>query len=234
MTIAEKLTTVAENLPKVYDAGQRNERERIVGLFWDRIDCVIDHLFSGASAEFVEAFAPGADYFPDGLYVEEANYAFADCMYSGSYYDSGLPLFSGCIYTADSMFESSKFTVIPPLDLTYCDGNHRIFAHSSVVIIDGLKFGQNSQALSNDAFIYCTELEEIRFADVQLWIDSNLNLQWSTKLTHETLREIIYGLTNKRNDTSGTIWEIKLGSANLAKLTDDELEYMDRSGWSYS
>jgi hypothetical protein len=82
-----------------------------------------------------------------------------------------------------------------------------------------------------NAFQYCEELETLIFGDV---IEHNgLNLQWSKKLSIESLRNIIYWLKDYSEDTSGTVWKVTVGSANLAKLTENDLNEIESKGWYF-
>lgn len=63
---------------------------------------------------------------------------------------------------------------------------------------------------------------------------TSLDLSPCPLLTHESLMSVINALTNKTSDTSSTVWTIKLGSENLAKLTDEEKLIMENKGWAYA
>lgn len=237
MSIADKLTTIAENQQKIYDAGARNKCRRVAEAFWLNIDEDTwdgSNLFRGAYSEYIEALA-ARDMYPDGVHVEDATDMFLGAQYKGSYYDSGLPLFrEQSLWVANEMFEDSCFTVLPPLDLTYCasagEDESRcryIFAYSDVVIIDGLTWDDRRGCpLDATAFEWCDDLEEIRFYG-QCYIDVPWNLQRSEKLTHDTLVNILKRLSY---DIDGPT-TLTIGSVNLAKLTDDELSIAWKKGW---
>lgn len=81
----------------------------------------------------------------------------------------------------------------------------------------------------SNMFYNCIDLEELYCEGV---IDINgLNLQWSTKLSHDSLMSIINCLQDKSADTSGTTWKVIIGSVNMAKLTDEELDIAYQKGW---
>lgn len=89
----------------------------------------------------------------------------------------------------------------------------------------------NKQFNVSSMFAGCVKLENIEIGGV---IATNeLNFQWSTKLTHDSLMSIINALADKSADTSGTTWKITLGSENLAKLSEAEKLIMDTKGWFY-
>lgn len=80
-----------------------------------------------------------------------------------------------------------------------------------------------------EAFYQCNELKNLTIEGV---IGQNgFNIQSSTKLTHDSLMSIINALADYSEDTSGTTWTITLGSENIAKLTEAELDIIDMKGW---
>ena len=86
----------------------------------------------------------------------------------------------------------------------------------------------NESTQFNQAFQNLSTLEEVTFDGV---IGQNgLNLQWSTNLTRESLLSILNCLQDKSSDTSAT-WQVTIGSANLAKLTTEEVETAKAKGW---
>jgi hypothetical protein len=76
-----------------------------------------------------------------------------------------------------------------------------------------------------------TSLEEIRFEGVIA--KNGLNLQWSP-LSHDSLVSIIDCLQDKSADTSGTVWKVTVGSANLAILTTEDFENIQAKGWIFA
>lgn len=91
------------------------------------------------------------------------------------------------------------------------------------------KLGTDENTKFSGTFIFCNEL-------INLIIEGTIgqngfNVQWSTKLTHDSLMNIIDALADKTGDTSGTEWVVTVGSENKAKLTDDELDIAQNKGW---
>ena len=78
-------------------------------------------------------------------------------------------------------------------------------------------------------FTNCTELEEVTFEGTIA--ANNLNLQWSNKLSHDSIMSIINSLADKSADTSNTTWTVTLGDTNIAKLTEDEKVIATAKGW---
>ena len=89
-------------------------------------------------------------------------------------------------------------------------------------------FGTNI-TVSTNLFNNCTALQNLIVEGVIA--TTGFNVQWSTKLSHESLMSIINALADKSTDTSGTVWEIILGDENKAKLTSEELQIAQNKNW---
>ena len=89
-----------------------------------------------------------------------------------------------------------------------------------------LKFG-NISGFYTDAFTNCTSLENLTILGTIA--HTGFNVQWSTKLTHDSLMSIINALADK-SGVGGT-WEVTLGEPNIAKLTDAEKQIANDKGW---
>ena len=80
----------------------------------------------------------------------------------------------------------------------------------------------------SSAFINALELENVVFDGV---IGKNgLNLQWSTKLSKDSLLSLLNCLQDKTGDTTAE-WKVTIGTTNKAKLTDSELLIASNKGW---
>jgi hypothetical protein len=91
------------------------------------------------------------------------------------------------------------------------------------------KFIVKEQNTFSNSFQSATDLEHIIFEGT---IGQNgLNLQSSTKLSHESLMSVINCLKDYSTDTSGTTWTVTIGDANKAKLTEAELLIAENKGW---
>lgn len=88
------------------------------------------------------------------------------------------------------------------------------------------KIGVAESTTFISTFTNCIELRNLTIDGV---IGQNgFDVHWSTKLTHDSLMSIINALQTK---TSGT-WTVKLGTTNLAKLTDAEKAIATQKGWT--
>ena len=244
MSIAEKLTTVAENIPKVYAAGYEAGKG-------DYIDKYDDGFSDGQQAEYdrfwdeyqrtnsyVCAFAGygwNADTLIPKKYIKPGNalYMFYYNQMGGDlveYFEKlGIELDFSANGNGNSIFQYSKFTRVGKI-YANTDGWYSTFANcTNLVTID--EFGSYSGGELNggltSAFNSCTALENVKVKGI---IAGNANFQWCTKLTHDSLMSIINAL--KDLSGSSTTKTLTLGTANLAKLTDAEKAIATEKGWT--
>lgn len=130
-----------------------------------------------------------------------------------------------------SMFGYSAVLDVPVINTTSADQVDRIFESSRILkTIDTLVLRDNGSQTFNNVFVNCNELENLAIEGA---IGQNgFNVQWCSKLTHDSLISIINALQDKTSDTSGTVWKVTVGETNLAKLSDDELEIARQKGWN--
>lgn len=263
MSIAEKLTIVAENQPHVYAAGFKS------GLQEGYVQGHEEGEASGYSLGVQEGYAQGVQaeydriwnaYQPNGGASTCYDYAFAGCHWTDDTFE---PKYDIVAWSAVRMFEYSGITDLRGileqrgLTLTITASNcTNAFASSTItrLPIISLKNSKSNYAY----FSYCKKLVSIQkliMADdgttgyyngsfqyceslEELIIEGVLgkngfNVSWSPKLTHESLMSIINALADKQLE-GGTTWEVTLGEENLAKLTDDEKEIAYNKGWVIS
>lgn len=82
-------------------------------------------------------------------------------------------------------------------------------------------------ATLNNAFRDCSALENIT---VEGTIGANIDLSYSPLLTHASIMSVINHL--KDYSGSGATYTLKLGTKNLAKLTDTEKAIATQKGWT--
>lgn len=83
---------------------------------------------------------------------------------------------------------------------------------------------------SATTFNSCGELKNVTFNKVKIK-DNNFNLSFASKLTAESLLNLIEALDDNTGETQYTI---KLGTANLAKLTDEQKQKITEKNIKYS
>lgn len=234
MSIAEKLTTIAENEQRVYEAGVTAEHDR----FWDSCQQ------KGTRTDYRYAFCYGSwhsgNFYPkyDIKPTGDASYMFtAICWGSWTGFslkkrlaDCGVKLDTSGVTNATQMFNSSKFTELPTIDLTKATSIGGAFAYSDVLVtIEKLIISENTGTLGSGALSGCTKLANITFEGV---IAKNTNVSSLTALTHESLISLLNTL--KDLSGTGTTLTLTLGATLLAKLTDAEKVVATEKGWTLS
>lgn len=247
MSISEKLTQIAENEQKVYDAGMakgiEQGKQAEYNKFWDAIQNYGNRTYYDSAfynAQWTkETFKPRYSIKPTSL---------ASCFMA---LNNAPPTLEQIDFVELAEEQGIEF------DFSNCTNLHMAFATGGISrlgTIDMAKvttvnmtfygaYNQN-QGLKcierlicyptnvfNTTFGYCRFLEHIGFEGE---IAANgLNLQWSTKLSHDSLVSIINCLQDKSADTSGTVWKVIVGSTNYAKLTDEDLINIAEKGWVF-
>lgn len=128
------------------------------------------------------------------------------------------------------MFCDARFTRIGVMDLTSMSNANSIFyGYRLGITIDKVIIKPDGSQTFANAFYDCGALENLTIEGV---IGQNgFNVQWSTKLSHDSLMSILNALADKSTDTSGTQWIVTIGTENLAKLTDAEKRIAFQKGW---
>ena len=228
MSIAEKLTTIAENTQKVYEAGKQAEYDA----FWDMYQengerTSYQYGFAGFGWTD-ETFKPKYDITPigaaNGLFRETQITNLKQCLESCNVV---LDL-SKCNSFPDGFNKNPYLKILPILDFSAMPGTTNVFYNDSALeIIEGIKSGEKT-AFATNTFYKCNSL--IHMIVTGIIGQNGLNLQWSTLLDRESLLSII-GVLQDKTSAGGT-WTVTLGSENLAKLTDTEKAVATQKGWT--
>jgi hypothetical protein len=223
---------MAGKIGEVYEAGKKSEYDT----FWDTFQengkrKSYNRGFAGFGFDATN-FYPKYDIKPMG----DAQYMFYDWEYDRHNInlkerleECGVALdLSGC-KKATHMFGYGNFTEIPTCDftgITESSTTHAFAYCQKLVSIE--KVVINDTASFSSWFDKCNALENIRFEGA---IGKDINFQWSTKLTHDSLMSIINALKDYSGDTSGTVWTCTLGNENLEKLTVEQEQIALNKGW---
>lgn len=252
MSIAEKLTTIAENQQKVYEAGkeegyevgkeegyeagQKSEYDR----FWDAFqdNGVRDNYFYAfagpcwTNENFKPKYDMILDYKQNNTNSGQNIFAFATNIYGSLkeiFDSSGVKFDTQYVRNPTNMFNQTKnITELPYVDLsgTLSTASQVFYACGAETI----KVTLPDRALNYNGCFRCSNLKNLEITGT---IDgTNFSVQWSD-LTHTSLMSIINALKDHSQDTSGTTWLIILGPDNIAKLTDEELNMIREKGWQY-
>lgn len=223
MSIAEKLTTIAENQQKVYDAGMKAEWSA----FWDVIQQFGNRrnyygLFRFWQTDYIrpkykvqDTISRVDSFFQSSLVkkIEAAYFDFTNAVVDKNGYYA---MFNSCLN-----LEELEDLKIQAKDTSYTGMFYGCSALRKIAA-----FRVSAGSIFNITFAACPALEEVTFYGTVG--QSGLDMSSSTKLTHESLMSIINALETK---TSGT-WTVTFGTTNLAKLTDAEKAIATEKGWT--
>ena len=120
--------------------------------------------------------------------------------------------------------ECSSLTTIPPMDTTKVTEMYDMFYECN--LLTSVPEMDTSNVYNMDTmFQYCASLTDLGGF---VGLKTNLDLSYCTKLTHDSLMNII----NKGVDVTSSPKTLTLGSTNLAKLTDEEKAIATAKGWT--
>ena len=221
MSIADKLTTIAENQEKVYDAGKAEGKDAEWNLFWDALQAngtrtTYSYVFSGAGWT-KEAFRPKYDMKPTGVYR-----MFAACGVVGDLVeileDLGVELdFSQATSDTNYLFSGAKFTRVGVINTTSMYSVAQTFMSMyNLVTIDKLVLKDDGSQSFALPFSGCSALENLT---IEGKIGKNgLSFQWSTKLSRESITSVVNALSDATSGLTVTISK----TAKESAFTDEE------------
>lgn len=230
---ANKLTAIAQNQQKVYDAGQSAGYSQAESDFWDAFQDYGNREFYeyGFSRSGFEYVRPKHKIVPTSRVIN----MFSDMPNLKRIEKAYIDLSKSSVTSQESIATSGNYAV------------WRNCANLEIVEDIGMKAGGYYQT-----FVGCEKLHTIEVVRVidetgysstfnrcyeleNLTIEgtigqNNFNVSYSTKLTHKSLMSIINALADYHGD--GLIHTVTLGEANLAKLTDAEKAIATERGWT--
>ena len=231
MSIADKLTTIAENTPKVYEAGRKLEHDR----FWDDVQdngtrTFYERAFSYWNMEYIR---PKHKVVPSGsrsMNMFSNNNSLK--MVEKKYFDLSNVTVSQGGESSSNLY--AVFYSCPNLEIVEdigmpAGGYYMTFNRCPKLhTIEVMRVVEQSEFTS--VFTYCSELVNLT---IEGTIGKNgFNVSPCPKLSHDSLMSIINCLKDYSADTSGTSWVVTLGTENLAKLTDAEKNIATEKGWT--
>ena len=207
MSIAEKLTTVAENVPKVYEAGKTAEWHR----FWDAFQLngtrtAYDYAFYSCGDSAVnggwtdEIFKPKYDIKPKGTcYSMFFRSNIKDLTKTGC----GVDIDFSQATTFNAMFYASGIVTLGVLDLRNVTNISQAFQYCNYLktIEKIILKDDGSQTISDTTFQWASELQEIRFEGA---IGCNINFQWQSKLSKASITSIVNALSPTASGKTAT------------------------------
>ena len=126
----------------------------------------------------------------------------------------------------DSSITDTLVQIIIPDSNTINTSVVNMFSGIPLIRIPYLRIHENIRIAT--LFNNLAQLEYIGF---QGTIASNVNLQWSNKLQHDSLLLLINCLKDISNDKD-TNYTLSIGETNLGKLSDEEIAMIINKGWS--
>ena len=197
MSIADKLTQIAENTPKVYEAGyEKGKAEGSDRVFWDI------YLQNGKRENYGYAFAgegwTDETFQPNhDMVVKNASYLFPASKIGNLkalLEAQGVTMdFSQCTLFTYA-FGMSQITDIGAVDVRSSSGSVQYFLYNNqrARTFEKLIIDENV-AFTNTAFQFASALEEIRLEG--LLGQNGLDFQWSKKLSKDSITSIINALS---------------------------------------
>ena len=221
VTLAEKLTIITENVPKVYDAGKNRgysegeakgyaegESKGYQNGYTDGLNKggYADGYDAGKQAErdaFWEAYQQGD---------KRTNYTYA--FYGSSWTDKNYnPKYTLKMTGGNQAFQTSNITDTKvPVDITDIGPNGQIFIWANKLVTIRKLIVAEGSSINSQMFTECSALENITIDGV---IGKNFDIHWSTKLTADSIRSIIEHLSDEVSGKTLTLSETAVDNADF-------------------
>lgn len=235
MSIAEKLTTITENTPKVYNQGYADGKNSVVRLEKFIKSMQIYNLNEFGTKELEFNFEK-ANQFRDMFLIQTAG---KDNMY----YEKNT--------TVEHLTVSTNALVIDLHRMFYCDNfsidetmkritlnfdldpnydvnmNNVFWNMRGLEVVDGTPLNVSGSTSFNSTFWSCFSLKEIRF--VENSIKASIGFPQSNLLSDLSIQSIIDGLADL---TGGTAKTLTLHATVGAKLTDEQKATVTAKNWT--
>lgn len=219
MSIAEKLTTIAENEHKVYDAGKQAEYEQ----FWDNVSGIDRYGFAGVAWN-VHTFRPNKRL---ACVSNRPQYAFSGHNAEHPAYDLAeqLAKYGGSLDFSRAendayMFYNANVSRLPAINLSNCttDNNNLFTGCKKLVTIDEVNF--SPKAAFTSTFSECTSLENITIAG---GIGTSINFQ-ACPLSVASMKSVIEHLVNYKGTASEGTYTLYFSEDSWATLNATSLD----------
>ena len=125
----------------------------------------------------------------------------------------------------------SNIKHFPELDFSSAQAITGSFEHCpNLETIDKLVYSSDGSQIPHSYY----ESPKLANIVIEGVIGKSFDLSTNTALTHDSLMSFINALKDYSADTSGTTYKLSMGSTNIAKLTEDELNIIKSKGWTYA
>lgn len=196
MSTADKLTTIAENVPKVYESGQENIKAQVEPLNAELEKCLVGTPAAGKT---------WYDKFWDDFQNEGKRTNYWGAFTEGFTDDNFKPKYPIAPTTCTYLFMYTKImNVDVDLDLRDCGSITNVcsYTYNSVRSVKKMILKEDGSQNVSNAFDYAYGLEEIRIDGVVG--KSGLNFQHSTKLSKESITSAINALSSITSGLTAT------------------------------
>lgn len=221
MSIADKLTTVVENVPKVYEAGKNAERE----VFWQSFTA------NGTRkhyryAFFNEGWNDNTFNPPDGLIApNDARYMFENTRITNLY--ERQVDFSNATDLRQVFNGSTSIRYVECFDISSSNaGLSSTFSGCINLETITIKTTSNKFNFSTSMFTDCLNLTNLTL--VGIITTNGFNVQWCEKLTKESIVSIFNALSKTTSGLSITLSKTAVNTA-FGIDVDDETTYPEGS-----
>jgi len=234
MNIADKLSTIAEALPEVYEAGKKAEYDR----FWDEFQNYgsrTDYHYSFAGKGWSrETFNPKYDIVVtggDGMFMW-FNWGSSKPAFDlkGHLENLGVKLdFSQCVASCYRPFYRTNISRIGVVDLSISSTSLASFFYGSTVsYVEKLIIPNNYTGDFNNTFYECSNLSSISFGGT---IEKSIDFKYSP-LNKESIKSVIDALSPTASGNTATFKQ----SAKESAFTDDEWDALKETkpNWTIS
>ena len=199
MSISDKLITISENQQKVYNAGKKLQYDE----FWDNFQDYgrrkkYKNAFLNADDIDVntgwneKTFNPKYDIKPVGI-TSFAFYQLQVGDFKQKLQNARIVLDMSGVTQFQYGFGYSQVTHLGILDFSECTNLGNAFEGCNQLIsIDKIKLRDDGNVLLTKAFAQNTKLEDIV---IEGCIGDNINFQWSTNLTKDSIKSVINALS---------------------------------------
>lgn len=215
MSIAEKLTTIAENVPKVYEAGQLAMKNFIENSFtynWSR-----GYYAYAFMQQDWSGFVFSKPIKPSGSVTNMFN------AYKGKYLPKNIDL-SAITSMQRIFYHASNLVKIDCMGMPAKNNSETFAGCSSLKEITGFNVTEN--ITFDKAFNGCSKLEKIEICGT---IGSDISFAYSP-LTVECINHIISCLKNYSETNTTHTLTLKADRENM--LTDEEKAIATNKGWT--
>ncbi len=221
MSIAEKLTTIAENEQKVYNAGFEDGKTAEYDRFWD------GYQENGDKRSYAYAYTrrgwTDETYKPKYPVIVTGN---AEQMYRESRMTNLVGVDTSGATSVYSAFYNTQLETIDKLDFSKATNTQTAFAHSVDLHTIGELVSSETTVWHTTTFQNCAALTNLTITGT---IATSFTCSIAS-LTNDSLMSIIYAL--KDFSAEGGTHTCTIGTTNLAKLTDTEKAIATQKGWT--